>query len=172
MGVPQSQIQYVKEQPEHVDDIDALLNLAFGPGRFAKAAERLREGNRPIEDMCAVAIDGNKIIASVRFWPVEIGGDAALLLGPLAVDPALRGVGIGIQLMKTSLDIGRELGHRTVVLVGDEPYYARVGFAMAKRGSISLPGPVDPLRVLWLDLTGATQQQIRGKVSAPRDTSP
>jgi len=172
MAVPQSQIQYVKECPDHAGDIDALLTHAFGPGRFAKAAERLREGNQPIQDMCFVALDRNSIIASVRFWPVDIGDDAALLLGPLAVDPARRGAGIGIKLMEKTLEIGHQLGHRTVILVGDEPYYARVGFTMAKRGSISLPGPVDPLRILWRDLTGQTKQQVRGRVSVPRGTNP
>jgi len=172
MATPQSHIQYVKESSEHAGEIDALLNLAFGPGRFAKTAERLREGNRPIEDMCSVAIDQGAIVGSVRFWPIEIAGDDALLLGPLAVDPARRGAGIGIGLMEKTLEIGCRLGHRTVILVGDEPYYARVGFAMAKRGSISLPGPVDPLRILWCDLTGTGKQTVRGKVSVPRDTSP
>ena len=171
MAMPQSQIQYVKESPEHSGAIDALLNLAFGPGRFAKAAERLREGNHPIGDMCFVAVDHGAIVASVRFWPIEIGGDDALLLGPLAVDPARRGAGIGIKLMEKTLEVGRQLGHGTVILVGDEPYYARLGFATAKRGSISFPGPVDPLRILWCDLTGAAKQTIRGKVSVPRDTS-
>lgn len=172
MATPSSQIQYVKEQAKHARDIDALLDLAFGPGRYAKAAERLREGNQPIKDMCFVALDGNHIIASVRFWPVDVSGEGALLLGPLAVDPTRRGAGIGIKLMETALETGRALGHRTVILVGDEPYYARVGFAAAKRGSLSLPGPVDPCRILWLNLAGETKQAVRGKVSVPRDTKP
>ena len=80
-----------QERSEHEPQIERLLHLAFGPGRFAKTAERLREGNTAIAELCLVAFENATMRASVRFWPIFIGETPALLLGPLAVDPDHRG---------------------------------------------------------------------------------
>ena len=148
-----------------------FVRSGFGAGRFAKTAERLREGNEAMDELSFVALDGNQMVASVRFWPITIGVDQGLLLGPLAVDPARRGAGIGLRLMEIALQECRQSGHRHVILVGDEPYYAKVGFAKSEPNSIIFPGPVDPARLLWLDLSGTTKQSIAGAVTALRDTS-
>ena len=147
----------------------ALLDLAFGPGRRAKTAERLREGNRPVAELCLVAYESGHLRASVEFWPVLIGHTSALLLGPLAVDPAHRGREIGLNLMAYGLEKAKALGHALVILVGDEPYYAKVGFFKAP-GMVRLPGPVRPERVLIRALKDDAADGINGLVSVPRDT--
>jgi predicted N-acetyltransferase YhbS len=152
-----------QETNAHAGAIERLLNIAFGPGRFAKTAERLREGNHPVDELCLVAFEGDQMRASVRFWPIKIGTDDALLLGPLAVDPSQRGKGIGIDLMKAAIEKARTLGTAHILLVGDEPYYARVGFQNVDVGSITLPGPVDPNRILLLGLQD-TEKKLQGSV--------
>src|SRR5262249_3631531 len=104
------------------------------------------------------------LLGSVRFWPIIIGGRRSLLLGPLAVEPALRGQGIGILLMQQGIERARALGYDSVILVGDEPYYARVGFAKLKPGQIRLPGPVDAERVLGLGLKDGALESLSGDV--------
>ena len=141
MGDVRPALTFEQERSDHGPHIEHLLNVAFGPGRFAKAAERLREGNASIEALCLVAYEGATMRASVRFWPIRIGDTPALLLGPLAVDPAHRGKAIGVQLMESGLAKAKELGHRLVILVGDEPYYARVGFKRVAPGSMVHAGP-------------------------------
>src|SRR4051812_2219950 len=79
--------------PERVIDasaVDGLIDQAFGPGRFVKAAERLREGNRPAPDLSLVAWSGGEAVGCVRMWPILIGSTPALLLGPFAVTDAWR----------------------------------------------------------------------------------
>ncbi len=154
-------------QPHHEAAVAALLDLAFGPGRFAKAAARLREGNRPIPELNLLAFENHALRASVQFWPVVIGDRPALLLGPLAVDPVHRGRGIGLALMSRGLERARQLGHDLVVLIGDEPYYAKVGFVRAP-APLTLPGPVDPRRVLLCPLTKGALEGVAGPVSVPR----
>ncbi len=131
------------ERPEHQAAIDALLDLSFGPGRYAKTAQRLREGNRAIPELCYVAFandvtgDGKverRMVGSLSFWPVVIGGVPGLMLGPLAVEPRLRGQGCGVKLMQRGLADAEALGYRLVILVGDAPYYAKVGFAPVPPG--------------------------------------
>ena len=154
--------------------IDVLVDLGFGPGRFAKTAYRLREGVLPEQRLSFVAereTDG-VLLGSVRFWPVAVGARLSLLLGPLAVKPELRGQGIGIGLMHRGLEEARRLGYETVILIGDEPYYARVGFLRLKQGQVRFPGPVDPDRVLGLALKDGALDSLIGDVKRARIDDP
>ena len=158
------------ERPDDADAVEALVDLAFGPGRFAKTAYRLREGVLPEERLSFVAQDGARdaLLGSVRFWPVIVGQSPALLLGPLAVVPQLRGRGIGISLMQHGIRAAAALDYGAVILVGDEPYYAKVGFARLTSGQIRFPGPVDPDRVLGLSLNGDSLASMTGDVKRAR----
>jgi len=160
-------------RPERDGDeaaIEALVTLGFGPGRFAKTAYRLREGVKPDARLSFVAADTKcgELLGSVRFWPIAIGGTPSLLLGPLAVRPDLRGQGIGVGLMQRGIAEARALGCETIILVGDEPYYARVGFAKIPRGKIRFPGPVDPDRILGLGLKEGALDALSGEVKRAR----
>jgi predicted N-acetyltransferase YhbS len=156
------------ERPEDAPLVEALNEAAFGPGRFAKSAYRLREGVSQVDSLAFVAIEKRQLRGSVRYWPVSIGGHAALMLGPLAVKASERGRGIGVALMERSLAEARARGHTVVILVGDEPYYARVGFAKLPPGRIRFPGPVDPARILGLSLKANEVLNLTGEVRRAR----
>jgi predicted N-acetyltransferase YhbS len=154
-------------RPESASDallVDHLNETSFGPGRYAKAAYRLRDGVNPVASLSFVAMEGAELLGSIRFWPVAIGMDKSLLLGPLAVQPDIRGRGIGIALMKHAIVAAREQGHASIILVGDEPYYVRVGFARIPPGRVRFPGPVDPARVLGLSLHHNVMLTLKGEV--------
>ena len=154
-------------RPEAASDaplVEHLNEISFGPGRYAKAAYRLRDGVEPVASLSFVAVEGQDLLGSIRFWPVAIGMDRLLLLGPLAVQPGLRGRGIGIALMKHGIEAARTAGHASIVLVGDEPYYVRVGFARIPPGRVRFPGPVDPARVLSLSLQHNVMLTLKGEV--------
>lgn len=159
------------ERPEHEQAIEALLDLSFGPGRYAKTAQRLREGNEAIPELCYVAFmgegDERKLIGSLRFWPVVIGGVPGLMLGPLAVVPMLRGQGVGINLMRRGLADAKAMGYQLVILVGDEPYYVKVGFGPVPPGRLSMPGPVDPARLLYRELDIGAFGHAHGAITKP-----
>ncbi|MEH6664113.1 MAG: N-acetyltransferase [Brevundimonas sp.] len=143
--------QPVAIQAETVFDAAAVarvIETAFGPGRLAKTAERLREGRDPAVGF--VARQDGRIIGSVRLWTVTIGGAPALFLGPIAVERTERNAGIGADLVATCVDWAREAGTSGVLLVGDPPYFERFGFQ--RIAGAHMPGPVDPARLLWLAL--------------------
>lgn len=156
-----------EETSSDIDAREALLDSCFGPERFEKTCERLREGRLPADHLALVAADGEEIVGSVRLWHVAAGPNRpALLLGPLAVDPARRSLGIGGKLMRSSLGQAKALGHRAVLLVGNAPYYGRFGFAAKTTGSLWLPGSYDRERFLGIELAPGALDGARGLVSA------
>ncbi len=152
------------ERPRDVEAREALLDRGFGPARFTKTSERLREGRLPAEGLSFVAVRGGAIVGTLRFWPVEAGRHASLMLGPLAVEGACRSAGIGRALVEHGLKRARKLGHGSVMLVGDAPYYARFGFAAAPVARLTLPSPVDPARLLGLELVAGALGDASGRV--------
>ena len=162
-------------RPECAEDaplVELLNAVSFGPGRYAKSAYRLREGVDPVAGLSFVAVDGSNLLGSIRFWPVAIGMDKSLLLGPLAVQPDLRGRGIGIALMKHAIAEARAQSYPSIILVGDEPYYVRVGVARLAPGRIRFPGPVDPARILGLSLQHNVMLTLKGEVRRARIDHP
>ncbi|MDE2445776.1 MAG: N-acetyltransferase [Alphaproteobacteria bacterium] len=152
--------------------IEKILDDAFGLSRRTKTSYRLREGNEAAKGLSMVIRDSEVGIAGcISYWPITIGHamQPALLLGPLAVHPARQNLGIGLKLMQVSLKKALELGHSLVLLVGDQPYYSRVGFKQIPEGQIDLPGPYDPKRFLYLELVAHALSTAKGLVlSAPR----
>ncbi len=135
--------------------IERLHERTFGPGRFVLSAYRLREHVDHLLDLSFTARIGTLLVGSVRQLPILIGDTKALLLGPLTVEPPFRGRGVGRALLDRALKEAKARGHRLEVLVGDEPYYGRVGFKVIPKGRVILPGPVDYSRLLVAD--GARQ---------------
>jgi predicted N-acetyltransferase YhbS len=158
------------ETPADKDDIEHLLDLAFGPDRAGKTVYRLREGVEPIPELCTVLREDGVLKGSLRYWPVVIGEKRvpALLLGPVAVLPEDRGRGYARTLIWESLEVARRLGYGIVLLVGDEPYYVKFGFTRAFTKALSLPGPVDLNRFLGLELAPRALAGVSGMLAKPR----
>jgi predicted N-acetyltransferase YhbS len=158
------------EQPADAEAIEHLLDLSFGLSRRTKTSYRLREGSTSVPGLSLVVRDAEVGLAgAISFWPLSIGKDKvpALLLGPLAVHPQRQNLGIGMALMRQSLAEAARQGHKLVLLVGDRPYYERVGFKQAPEGRFILPGPVNPNRLLVLELVRGTLELVSGLVLAP-----
>ena len=145
--------------------VESLLDDAFGIERRILTSYRLREGVAHVSGLSFVAWAGEELVGSLRFWPVLIEKTwEALLLGPLAVAPRLRGQGCGVALMEAGLEKAAATGHGLVILVGDEPYYARVGFQRVPDGKLIMPGYVDPDRLLYKELTPGAMDGVQGLV--------
>jgi predicted N-acetyltransferase YhbS len=162
----------VNNRPLTPADFPAVSRLhakVFGPGRFTRTAYRVREGAPALSPYCRAALLGDRLVAAVRFTPISIGRvGGALLLGPLAVDPDLAGQGFGRRLIAEAMDAAKADGVKLVVLVGDEPYYGRFGFHPVAPGQITLPGPVDPRRLLAAELQAGALPAFNGVIAAQR----
>jgi predicted N-acetyltransferase YhbS len=146
---------------------ERLLDSCFGDARFEKTCERLREGRKPADGLSLVLEKDGALVGTVRLWHVTAGPDRpALLLGPIAVDCRLQGLGLGSKLMRAALSRARSLGHSAVLLVGDASYYERFGFSAEKTGGLWLPGPYERERFLGWEIVPGALDGARGLVSA------
>jgi predicted N-acetyltransferase YhbS len=152
------------EKPNDADAIERLHERTFGPGRFVLSAYRLREHVDHLLDLSFTARIGTLLVGSVRQLPICIGDTPALMLGPLTVEPPFRSRGVGRALLDRALADAKKAGHRLVILVGDEPYYSRVGFKAVPKGTATMPGPVDYSRLLVAELVEGAFNGVSGAV--------
>ncbi|MFN4057038.1 MAG: GNAT family N-acetyltransferase [Roseinatronobacter sp.] len=156
-------MQLYQETPSDWWDVEALYDLCFAPGREALSSYRLRDNVAPVADLCLLLRDESGVAAAIRYWPVRVGGEPVLLLGPIAVHPTHQGEGLGGWLMRESLARAGDLGWGRVLLVGDEPYYRRFGFA--RIDGVNMPPPTNPARILALELEPGAWAGVRGDVT-------
>ena len=162
-----SELVIAPEAPDEAAAVMALVERAFGPGRYAKSAERLREGNHFLPRLSFVAREGGVLVGTVRLWPVRIGEAPALLLGPIAVDEAARRRGVGLMLAERACAAADAAGHGLIVLVGDLGFFEKTGFQRLEPGRIRFPGPADERRVLVRARRPADLDGVSGQVTLP-----
>jgi predicted N-acetyltransferase YhbS len=140
------------ERAAEVAAREALLDVCFGLNRQLRTCQRLRDGRAPAEGLALSAVAQGRLIGTLRLWHVSAGGVPALVLGPLAVDPSCRKLGVGAALVNHALAAAKRRGHGAVILLGDAAYYGRFGFSARKTGELRLPGPFERDRLLGLEL--------------------
>lgn len=152
---------------EDLEDISRLHARVFGPGRFARSAYRVREGTTVVTRLCRVVEVKGRVVAALRMTDILIGGKTdAVLLGPIAVDPDHQAKGYGTLLVRDAIDASRAANVRVMLLIGDKPYYGRFGFDVVPPGQITLPGPVNPQRLLACEIVGGALADYAGRVTA------
>ncbi|OUS22272.1 GNAT family N-acetyltransferase [Litorivita pollutaquae] len=155
--------QLKPEAPDDWWEVEALYDLCFAPGREALSSYRLRDGVPPVAGLSTVARDALGIVGgAIRYWPVHVAGQPVLLLGPVAVHPVHQGEGLGALLMQASMEKAAALGWQRILLVGDEPYYRRFGYARIE--GVEMPPPTNPDRILAHSLQEGAWDGVRGAV--------
>lgn len=164
-------LEILPETPEqHASAIEALYDRTFGPGHFAKTAERLREGNVSLPAINRVAIVDGVIVGVCRVWPVEVGAERlpALFYGPVAIDPSFRGKRLGLSVTGEALEAATKLGWKVAIIIGSPDYFGELGFQPIEQGQLTFPGPQDGRRTMLRPLAGRVDG-ISGAVKVPRD---
>ncbi|MDA7981231.1 MAG: N-acetyltransferase [Alphaproteobacteria bacterium] len=160
------------ERPGDGAAIESLLDRSFGTDRkVARISYRFREGRAPLGELCRVAESGEgAILACARAWEVMAGGARLPLFGPLAVEPQLRGQGMGRSLLAECLATARRGRWPGGVLVGEAEYYRPFGFRPAGEYGLVLPlrlappGGVDSARFLALEFSLGGLQGVSGEI--------
>lgn len=160
-----SDFTFLPEAPAHDAEIEAINAEAFGPGRFARAAYKIREGGPHDPALSFVVMKDGHVIASVRMTPIAAGPGHAMLLGPLAVRPDYKNQGLGKALVKMALEAAQKAGVGVTMLVGDAPYYQPLGFQRIPYGQIVMPRPTDPNRMLAVEHVPGAVALMKGMVT-------
>ena len=161
-------IEILPETPrQHADAIEALYDRTFGPGHFAKTAERLREGNASLPDITRVAVDNGRLIGVCRMWPIVVGAGKvpALFVGPVAIDPDFQGQRLGLTVTGESLEAAMVAGWRAAIIIGSPHYFSELGFELVAPDRFRFPGPQDMARVMVRDLAGSADD-LQGVLGA------
>ena len=162
-------IEIVPETPAlHADAIEDLFDRTFGPGHFAKTAERLREYSASLPAINRVAVEDGRVIGVCRVWPLVVGEARApaLFYGPVAVDPAYRGQFLSLRITEAALEAGKAAGWPAAILIGAHSLFGKAGFVVAPKHRLTFPGPQDQGRVMVRDLAGDASA-LEGLVTAP-----
>ncbi|WP_371420158.1 GNAT family N-acetyltransferase [Tardiphaga sp.] len=149
---------------------ESLLDVCFGASRHARTCQRLRDGRLPAEGLAFSVVHQGRLVGTIRLWHVDAGGRAALMLGPLAVDPGVRDLGLGAALMNHAIAEASARGHGAIILLGDAPYYARFGFMPDNMAALALPGPFEKDRLLGLELHPGALDGANGVIMATGKT--
>ncbi len=160
----QLELTYTLENSVHDLQIETMNAEAFGPARFTRAAHLIREGGGHDMQLSYVALHGGAVVGSLRMTQIVIGDTPALLLGPLVIRPEWKSRGLGGKLINMSIEAAKNVGHKIILLVGDEPYYQRFGFRMVPFGKVIMPAPVNPLRLLSYEIEPDMTKSVRGLV--------
>jgi predicted N-acetyltransferase YhbS len=154
------------EDPALSAAVERLYDDLFGPARFHKASYLYREGVEPAQGLSWVALEGERLVGVIRYWPVLVGpeGHQALLLGPLAIAPEHAGRGIGRALVFQTLDLAQRFGHDLALLVGDVDYYQRFGFVPATPHGFVMPGENRPDRLQVAPLRPGILGRVKGEI--------
>lgn len=162
-------IEIVPETPAlHADAIEDLFDRTFGPGHFAKTAERLRENSASLPEINRVALEAGKVVGVCRVWPLVVGQARApaLFYGPVAVDPAYRGQFLSLRITEAALEAGKAAGWPAAILIGAHSLFGKAGFVVAPKHRLTFPSPQDQARVMVRDLAGDAAL-LEGLVTAP-----
>ncbi len=164
---PNPKLVVRRETPDDIGWIEQLHASAFGPGRFARTAFRVREAFARAKNLSLVAQFCGKPVASVWMTPISLSGENGYLLGPLATDPLFRNKGAGRLLVRKASKLAlAQRSARFVLLVGDAPYYEPLGYVPGTAGNIIFPGPVDPARILVHCRDKERAGEIKGSIGA------
>ncbi len=140
--------------------VEELLDAAFEPARRGRTAYKVREGMECLAALSFAVLDEDQmLVGTIQCWPIALtapgNGHSAgraypmIMVGPVAVLPALHGEGYGKALMTASLTAIDPRAPLPQVLIGDPEYYERFfGFSAAHTGGWQLPGPFEPHRLL------------------------
>ncbi|MCA8901492.1 MAG: N-acetyltransferase [Hyphomonas sp.] len=162
-------LEIIAENPAlHAEAIEDLFDRTFGPGHFAKTAERLREYSVSLPEVSRVAVLDGKVIGVCRVWPLSVGParDKALFYGPVAVAPSHRGSRLGLTVTGEALEAGTAAGWPAAILIGAPSYFGEIGFTVTPKNQLIFPGPQDQARVMVRNLAGDASR-LAGLVTAP-----
>ena len=149
----------------------AFENEEYSDHKEQFLVERLRKSNAFIPELSIVAEVDNKIVGHILLTKLEIENDIntyeSLALAPVSVLPEFQGKGVGSKLILHSHEVAKELGYKSIILLGHEKYYPRFGYELTNKYGIEMPFDVPAENCMVAVLAKNGLSGVRGKVIYP-----
>ena len=163
-----------QETEADVRDVYEVNKLAFQQASEANLVNLLRKSHAFIPELSLVALIDNKVVGHILFTRIAIIDDNgtehdSLALAPMAVLPQYQRQGIGGQLVAGGLQTAKELGHKSVIVVGHEHYYPKFGFQPAEKWNIKCPYDVPANVFMGIELVENGLKNITGIVKYAKE---
>jgi len=135
--------------------------------------ERLRKSDGFIPELSIVAEVNQKIVGYILLTKIIIEtnpeSETSLALAPVAVLPTFQKKGIGGRLIEEAHRIAKELGYKSVILLGHEKYYPKFGYQPLHHYDLSLPFEAPKENCMAIELVPDALKNKKGKVIYPRE---
>ena len=167
-----------KENPEDFETVFNLIEKAFKQVKISDhreqfLVERLRKSKAFVPELSMVAEIEKKIVGHILLSKLKITNGRnrfdSLALAPLSVIPEYQRNGIGGQLVREAHKKAKELGFKSVILIGHEKYYPRFGYKQADHFGISLPFEVPKENCMAVELIMNGLKDVNGLVQYPKE---
>ena len=167
----------IEIRSEIKEDLKAIYDLnkeAFGQPNESNLIDLLRLGESFISELSLVAIIENKIVGHILFTKIKIINSNnlefdSLALAPMAVAKKLQKQGIGSNLILAGLKKAKELGYKSVIVLGHKDYYPKFGFESTKKWNIKAPFDVPEEVFMGIELVQNAFKGISGIVKYPKE---
>ena len=168
-----------KEEKKDYKKVFSLIENAFKDEVYTDhkeqyLVERLRNSASFIPELSLVAEIDDEIVGYILLTKIKIINDnlqvsESLALAPVAVLKRYQGKGIGGKLILEAHRKSKELGFKSVILLGHEKYYPKFGYEMTKKYGIKLPFNVPDENCMLIELTENALKDVSGTVEYPKE---
>ena len=172
------QVTIRQEKPEDYKAVFRLIEKTFESLQLSDhkeqfLVERLRKSSAFVPELSMVAEIRNEIVGHILLTNIKIKKDQnefeSLALAPISVLPAYQGKGIGGMLIEQAHKRAREIGYKSIVLLGHEEYYSRFGYQQADKFGIELPFDVPKENCMVMELIEGGLNGVNGTVEYPKE---
>ena len=139
-----------KEEERDFEEIKKINDISFGGEFEGKLVANLRAGKNFI--LSLVAEKDGEIIGHIMYSRIKIGGIDSTALAPVCVIPEYQNMGIGSRLIEKSLEMLKNMGEKSVIVLGHDKYYPKFGFETASKYGIKCPYDVPDEAFMALEL--------------------
>ncbi len=167
-----------KEEPVDYNTVHNVIKDAFSEVEISDhkehlLVERLRKSNHFIPELSLIALNENQVIGHILLTKIKVINDEkafdSLALAPVSILPEFQGKGIGGMLIEQSHQKARELGYKSIIILGHENYYPRFGYVRADTFGIELPFDAPKDNCMAIELVKNGLNNVTGVVEYPKE---
>ncbi len=153
-------------------DVERMTQRAFWNKHHLGCDEhylvhKLRKDKSYLPELSRIAVKDGAVIGCILYSKSRVvdGANAheIITFGPLCVEPAWQGCGVGEMLLKETMYIAAEKGYKGIVIFGEPDYYPQIGFKTCDQLGITTAEGKNFDAFMGIELAPGSMAGIHGK---------